>query len=77
MSLPKKRKWLAILCRPEVLDRMDLIDMWTSDPSTFTSQQTALWNALDAVIDTAENDSLTASSVNTPVTNMMTAMAAI
>jgi len=77
MSVPKKRKWLAILCRPEVLDRMDLSDVYTNDPSTFNAQQTALWNALDGLISTAENDSLATSSVNTPTTAVTTAMAAL
>jgi len=77
MSLPRKRKLLAILCRPEVKDRMDLIDMWTVDPSEFTEQQKALWDAADGFIDPLDNDEAPVSDINQPTLDVVNAMDAI
>lgn len=77
MSIPKKKKRLNIILKPNVLDRMDLIHMVTDDPSTFSEQETALWDALDDWIDAEENDTLGVSAVNTPFADVMTAMNAI
>lgn len=76
MSVIKKKKLLAILCRSDVLDRMD-IDMFTPDPSTFSTQQNAVWNALDPLISYIDNDNAALASVDTPMGSVLTAIAAI
>ena len=77
MTKPKKRKLLAILCRSDILDRMDLSDTWTTEPETFTPQMTALWDAMDKldVLDDDETESV--SSIDSPTSDVLTAMAAI
>lgn len=77
MSVAKKKKWLANMCRTDVKDRMDLSHMWTADPSTFSSQENSLWSAIDAYLASLDSDGDSAASTDTLFSNVLTAMAAI
>lgn len=75
----KKKRILIILSRPDVLDRMDLEGMWTTDPANFTAQQKDLWDVLDAMVDELENESesISQTTIATVTTNVKNAMDAI